>query len=99
MPAAISQPYLHVLCISWYIHNRSVIRAMYEYVTTKVRLNGRVRLSMLRWRIFKTVFMDNICQEMISMMGYIRALFSVHCCSSSLSRQFKEGLPMELLLF
>ena len=59
----------------------SLIKAMYEDASTKVRMNGRVELSMLR-------------------LGCIRARFSAHfkfiVVLEALSREFREGLPMEL---
>ena len=39
----------------------SVIRAMYEDATTKVKLNGRERLSVLGWGCIRDLFLVRYC--------------------------------------
>ena len=57
----------------------SVIRAMYEDVTTKVRLNGRGR---------------NAFSVKVHQGSVLSPLLSI-IVLEALSREFREGLPME----
>ena len=61
----------------------SVIRAMYEDATTKVRLNGRESRA----------FSDKVRVHRGSVLSPLMFIIVLE----ALSREFKEGLPMELL--
>ena len=61
----------------------SVIRAMYEDATTKVRLNGRESIA----------FSDRVGVHQGSVLSPLLFIIVLE----ALSREFREGLPMELL--
>ena len=73
--------YLHYLGVDEWIV--SVIRAMYEDATTKVRLNGRVSKAFT----VKVVVHQRSVPSLLLLIIVLEALF----------REFREGLPMELL--
>ena len=74
--------YLGVTIEEWIV---SVIRAMYryEYVTTKVRLNGRESKA----------FSGRVGVHQGSVLSPLLSIIVLE----ALSREFREGLPMELL--
>ena len=61
----------------------SVIRAMYEDATTKVRLNGRESNA---YSVRVGVHQGSVLSLLLFIIGL-----------EALSREFREGLPMELL--